>query len=577
MQYFLLACDYDGTLATDGRIAESTLAALEKFRASGRRIVLVTGRDMEELTQACPDLSIFEWIVAENGALLFQPATRTEKLLARPFSSEFLDALRAKGIEANVGRTIISTWHNYEAEVLKTIHEMGLELQIIFNVGRLMVLPSGVNKASGLQAALDEMGISPHNAVAVGDGENDHALLDFCGVGVAVANAVPMLRWKADLVTEKESGAGIVELINRILKNDLTDLEPRLRRNYLLLGQTEDGSDVRISSNKARVLIIGASGMGKSTLAGALMEQFLEKRRQFCMIDPEGDYLDFEGTIAIGSQVEKPEIEKILQLLADPRHNVVANLVGVSVIERPAVFHSLLGQLQAMRAKLGRPHWIMIDETHHVLPDEAGDLSHLLASLDSTVFITLEPSLIVRDLLEKMSAVIVLGKTPVATLRSFPGATEAITAFPDERELQKSEFLLWQRADGKPPCYVRFSLHRTMRRHNRKYVEGKLIPDHVFFFRGPEGKLNLPAQNLVSFLQISHGIDDESWLYHLHQSDYSRWFHDCIKDPELARDAAEIEKEEGLSPQESRQRIFKIIESRYGLPVAELQSLQKKE
>jgi hypothetical protein len=65
--------------------------------------------------------------------------------------------------------------------------------------------------------------------------------------------------------------------------------------------------------------------------------------------------------------------------------------------------------------------------------------------------------------------------------------------------------------------------------------------------------------------------------YHLHQSDYSRWFHDCIKDPDLARDAAEIEKEEGLSPQESRQRIFKIIESRYGLPVAELQSLHKKE
>ena len=230
MQYLLLACDYDGTLAVDGRVHDATFTALEKFRSSGRRLVLVTGRELDDLAHACSRLDLFEWIVAENGALLFHPGTGVEKLLARPFSEEFLQALKAKGIEASAGRAIIGTWRVHQAEVLETIQEMGLDLQIIFNKDRLMVLPSGTNKAGGPRAAFDELRISSHNTVAVGDAENDHALLDFCGAGVAVANAVPMLRWKADLVTENAEGAGVAELIERLLANDLSDLEPRLKR-----------------------------------------------------------------------------------------------------------------------------------------------------------------------------------------------------------------------------------------------------------------------------------------------------------------------------------------------------------
>jgi hydroxymethylpyrimidine pyrophosphatase-like HAD family hydrolase len=577
MQYFLLACDYDGTLAGDGHIDDATLTALEKFRSSGRRLAMVTGRDLDDLSRDCPNLDLFEWVVAENGALLYQPTTRTERLLTRPVSAEFVQSLRTKGIELGIGKAIVSTWTTNEAEVLKTIHEMGLELQIIFNVGRLMVLPSGVNKASGLKAALHEMRISPQNVVAVGDAENDHALLDFCGAGIAVANAVPMLRWKADLVTEKESGAGVREVVRRLLDNDLADLQPRLRRTHLLLGRTDDGDEVRIPTNKARILIIGPSGAGKSSLAGAIMEQLLDAHSQFCMIDPEGDYLDFEGTISTGSQVEKPETEKVLPLLDDPRHNVVVNLVGVSAIDRPTVFHALLAQLQAMRARTGRPHWIMIDETHHVLPDEAGDLAHLLESLERTIFITLNPNMILPSLLDKMTAVIVLGKTPIATLRSFPGAAGLSDAFPEEHPLQEGECLFWQRSEKRPPCYVRFTSHHTLRRHNRKYVEGKLELNRAFHFRGPDGKLNLPAQNLLSFLQIAQGIDDESWLYHLRRKDYSQWFRECIKDADLAREAAAVEEQADVSPQESREKFVHIIEERYSLPVAELRTPQATE
>jgi hydroxymethylpyrimidine pyrophosphatase-like HAD family hydrolase len=85
-----------------------------------------------------------------------------------------------------------------------------------------MVLPTGVNKASGLQAALKEMRLLPQQVVAVGDAENDHAFLHLCGFGVAVANALPALKERADLVTHGDHGAGVIELIEQMLADSLS-------------------------------------------------------------------------------------------------------------------------------------------------------------------------------------------------------------------------------------------------------------------------------------------------------------------------------------------------------------------
>ena len=84
-----------------------------------------------------------------------------------------------------------------------------------------MVVPSGVNKASGLTAALREISLSPRNVVAIGDAENDHALLNQCEYAVAVANAVPMLKEIADWVTMEEAGGGVAELIDELIAHDL--------------------------------------------------------------------------------------------------------------------------------------------------------------------------------------------------------------------------------------------------------------------------------------------------------------------------------------------------------------------
>ncbi|WDT82345.1 MAG: HAD-IIB family hydrolase [Candidatus Manganitrophus sp.] len=142
MRYYALATDYDGTLATEGRVDEATLEALERLRNSGRRLILVTGRELDELLQVFPQVDLFESVVAENGALLYRPATREIKLLAEAPPERFAQSLRARGVgPLSVGRVIVATWTPHETAVLETIRELGLELQVIFNKGAVMVLP----------------------------------------------------------------------------------------------------------------------------------------------------------------------------------------------------------------------------------------------------------------------------------------------------------------------------------------------------------------------------------------------------------------------------------------------------
>jgi hydroxymethylpyrimidine pyrophosphatase-like HAD family hydrolase len=231
MRYTTVAFDYDGTLAGDGRIAETTLQSLKACVQSGRKLVLVTGRELPELLEVCHELRIFQCVVAENGGLLYDPATDAKKSLGSSPSPEFVATLQRRGVApCTTGAVIVSTKHPHETTVLQTIRDLGLELQVIFNKGAVMVLPSGINKATGLATALEQMKVSADNVVAIGDAENDHALLESCGIGVAVANAVPLLKAHADWVTDGENGAGVQELIARLLKNDLSDVSPKVKQ-----------------------------------------------------------------------------------------------------------------------------------------------------------------------------------------------------------------------------------------------------------------------------------------------------------------------------------------------------------
>src|SRR5215475_6632640 len=234
MRYHVLAADYDGTLAHDGRIADTTWAALHRLCDSGRKLVMVTGRKLEDVLSLIREPELFARIVAENGALLYRPVSQEIRMLAEPPPPRFVAELRARGVAPLViGRVIVASREPYQDTVLHAIHDLGLELQVIFNKGAVMVLPTGINKATGLAAALGELGLSPRNAVGVGDAENDHALLVACERGVAVGNALPALQDTADLVTAGANGDGVAELIDRLVASDLAEVGPRFARHRL--------------------------------------------------------------------------------------------------------------------------------------------------------------------------------------------------------------------------------------------------------------------------------------------------------------------------------------------------------
>jgi hydroxymethylpyrimidine pyrophosphatase-like HAD family hydrolase len=228
MRYHVLASDYDGTLADDGTVNAQTVQALNRFRASGRLLVLVTGRELADLRQVFSELTLFEYVVTENGATLYQPVTQVETTLAPPPPEPFVELLKERGVPLSVGRTIVATVQPYETVVLQTIRDLGLELQVIFNKGAVMVLPSAVNKATGLTTALSRLMIPPSQVVAIGDGENDHSLLAAVGLGIAVQNAVPLLKEAAAFVTQQPASRGVIEVIDRLLADEDT-LAPAMR------------------------------------------------------------------------------------------------------------------------------------------------------------------------------------------------------------------------------------------------------------------------------------------------------------------------------------------------------------
>ena len=567
MRYQVLATDYDGTLAEDGRVDEGTRQALDRVRRSGRRLVMVTGRELDDLARVCPRLDLFDVVVAENGALVHRPATHETRVLAETPPARFVDALRARGVAPlSTGRVIVATCQPHEETVLEVIRELGLELQVIFNKGAVMVLPSGINKAVGLAAALEDLSLSPHNAVGIGDAENDHAFLTACECSVAVANALPSLKERCDFVTAGDHGCGVQELVTELVDADLAARAPSLTRGDLVVGEDGDGRPVRLPPYGPPVLVAGPSSGGKSTFATAVLEQLARHGYQFCIVDPEGDYHEIESATVLGDAGRAPGIDEAMELLRRPSQSCVLNLLGVPLRDRPAFFATALPRLQEMRAHAGRPHWIFVDEAHHLLPAQWRPSPLTLPrELVDLLLVTVHPESIAPALLAEVGVVVAMGGPPEDTLRRFAAA--AGVEPPPPIAVAGGQAAMWCRAEGtKPIAFAVASSRGERRRHLRKYAAGDLGPDKSFYFRGPEGRLNLRAQNLQTFVQMAEGVDDETWLHHLARGHYSRWMREAIKDDALADETARVERDAARDAAASRARIRAAIEQRYTAP-----------
>jgi hydroxymethylpyrimidine pyrophosphatase-like HAD family hydrolase len=569
----VLACDYDGTIADAGRLAPDTAAVLARVRESGRKLFLVTGRMLDDLKSVCPDLDrVFDLVVAEHGGLLYLPATREVRLLGDAPEAALIAALQRRRVPFDVGGTILATTTEHAEATLAAIQEVGVERSLVFNKGALMLLPGGVTKGTGLMAALDGVQLSAHNLAGVGDAENDHAFLAMCECAAAVADAVPALRERADVVTSGPASRGAIEFVEQHVLRDLVELAPRLRRHDLKVGEAADGAAVSLAAHGTHLLVVGPSASGKTTLTVSLLEQLVESGRTVCLIDPEGDYdslSEMQRVLVMGGHGEDalPTPDELAQLLGRPGEALVLNLSALTRAEKVTYATKVLAVANTVRGTRGMPHWLVIDEAHHIFPPDGSQAMDLLPSAtESFCLITLGVDELPREVRERIN---VVASTDLGAFRT---ATENVYGhyvhglrLPSGTPLERGEAAIAWRDPHRPATRFRVRKRRVEhRRHVRKYTEGELPPDRSFYFRGPEATLNLRAANLIRFVELAEGVDEATWAHHLRRGEYSAWMRDMIKDPELADEIRALERD-GAPPTESRRIVLDAIRRRYAV------------
>ena len=416
MRYHALACDYDGTIATGGLVSAETLAALEAVRNSQRKIVLVTGRILDDLNNTFSRMDLFDRVVAENGAVLYCPATGKQRLLADPPPQEFIDELVRRGpAHVSTGRVIVATRSPHETTAVEVIRELGLELQIIFNKGAVMILPSGVNKATGLNAALHELGLSRHNAVGIGDAENDHAFLSQCECSVAVENALEALKEQTEWVTAGPNGDGTAELIRSLIATDLEFLRDRLPHR-LDLGKRRDGTGVWIEPYGRNVLLSGTQDSLGLTFVRRFLDRLKEKQYQFALLDLNGNYSDMSAGTVVGDHLQLPTVRQIVEILSGPDQNAIVSLTGIPLNQRSTFLQELWLKLQELRQSVGRPHWIVLaDGDDAIRSSLRAAMPEELRKMGGIMVIAHEANRLPFQMLSAMDLVLVTGKTPTKT------------------------------------------------------------------------------------------------------------------------------------------------------------------
>jgi hydroxymethylpyrimidine pyrophosphatase-like HAD family hydrolase len=567
MRFRALAVDYDGTLATRGQVPAEALAALRRVKASGRKLILVTGRTLADVRRVFGDWNVFDRIVAENGGVLYQSERDQERSLAPPPPAELVAALEERGVAPlHRGHVLVATVEPHQTAVLEAINDLGIEYHIAFNKGSMMVLPSGVTKKTGLLAALETLGLSQHNVVGIGDAENDHAFLDACECAVAVANALPAVKERADVVTRGAHAEGVIEIVNALIDRDLG--RTKLRRTRLRLG-TEVGRRRRVElpAYGTGLLVAGTPRAGKSTLVLGLFEAIRALGYQLCLVDPEGDYERLPNMIALGDAQRAPSVEEVVDVLEDPDNSVSVSLLGISGENRPRFFGDLVRGLTPLHLRTGRPHWMLLDEAHHLVPADAlqGDSAWPWRP-GGLVLVTISPPHLAAPMRDAITHVLVLGDEPTSTVH----AAAEMLGEPAPRgvsdDLKKREGFLWRRGKNRVRRIrlVRSRIERQ--RHRRKYAEGELPDERSFYFTGPDRALNLRAQNLQAFMQLGEGVDAATWEHHRRANDYSTWIGTSVKDEKLARRVKAIEDSVDIPTDAARARLRALIEKRYAPP-----------
>lgn len=538
-RFAALAFDYDGTLTESGRLSPTVLSHLRTVRHDGTKLVLVTGRILAELRHVAPHVEEeFDAVVAENGAVLLDEDGVRD--LATPIDPELARALAHRDVSVRSGRVVLAGRARDAAIALEEIGRLGLDCQLVRNRGELMILPSGINKGTGLMEALAELGVSRHSTLAVGDAENDLPLLAVVEVGVAVANAVDSLQRTADVVLDRADGDGVVELLTGPVVSGAHRVLPR--RRQLVLGHRSDGNPVSIPATPHELLITGASGAGKSFLVGLLVERLVQQQYGVLVIDREGDHAVLaarRGLLVLDGSSGLPPPHEVVALFS---HRFASLVVDVSLLaseEQDAYTAQLLPLVVAHQLATGSPQWVVLDEAHALTDHPAGGAplgtGHVLA--------THLPDQLPAAVRDRIDTVVVLPGTGEGAEQVRSTVEELHPRGGELMELaeglRRGQGALAS-TSGVPP--VAFELDERFTRHVRhwhKYTDAQL-PEHLRFRFGHGGCEGVAA-NVREFHRGLRRVSPAVLTAHLLQRDLSRWVRGVLSDEDLGAAVADTE------------------------------------
>lgn len=536
--YRAVALDLDGTLTTGGWPHSGVLEAIAAWRADGVQMLLVTGRILADLEVEFPGLADrFDMVVAENGCVI--RTTDWTRTLADPVDPALLERLHTAGVAVRRGRVLLATDADARHAVLDAVEALGLDVHLMRNRSAMMLIPPGITKGTGLQQALAELGVSRHNTLAVGDAENDHALLAAAGLGVAVGNAVDSLRRHADLVLAAANGAGVIDLLTGPVMDGRQRIHPPRWR--IVVGTDAAGRPATLPAAQTNLLITGDSESGKSYLAGLVIEQLVALGYSLLVVDPEGDHVSLGAlrgvTVLAGTKL--PDPAELPSLYGDGVRSLVLDLSRLHPDIRDHYLDGLWGSMSRHRAETGMPHWVVLEEAQNLRSCRSPHGPTNSPWDWGLCLVSYQPYQIAPDLLARMEWRVELS----------PGGRNAILTPPT----------------GTP--YPFTVGRRTTRhvRHWRKYVDSQLPRELWFVFRDNSAATGLVAGNLREFVTALQTVPAAVIAHHARNGDFSHWVGAVYRDHVAAALVATTEHDliAHADPERTRRLLTELIAFRY--------------
>ena len=565
----VLALDFDGTIAVNDTIDADVAGAITEARDAGLLVVLVTGRILRELEGRLGRPPFFDAVVAENGAVLRLPGSETPVTLSEGPDRRVVAEVQRSGIRHEAGLCVIEAEADAAPQIVEIIRRLGLPLGITFNRGRLMVLPHGVSKASGLQEALWRLRASVHNAIAIGNAENDHQLLRACELGAAVAWGSAELQRSADEVVPGDGPGAVARYIRGILSHPRIPAE-RLGRRRVHLGTLGTGQSLDLAIRGRNLLIGGDPKSGKSWVAGSLCEQLILQRYSLCILDPEGDYACLEALPGVivhrvaGEAASFPDLERVL---THPDLSLVVDMSAAPQDEKPALVRRLLDMLNRLRRATGMPHRVVVDEAHYFL-NRLDDPTLFDRELGGYLLATYRISDLSPDILRASEAVIVTRvadrRQALALVALAPDGGTAEDWLPRLAELAIDEAILLPGPFEPDSAVKRFRVASRLTRHVRhrqKYADIPVGLGREFVFTEDGQPMADRARTVGDLLRLLPVLPDGVVHAHLARGDFRQWIEDVFGDHELGGAIRRLEQAPLAS---AREALLGAIGARYG-------------